>query len=442
MVSAFGTVSGWYLGPPRPRIAARFPKSFRLTALAPSRSPDSRLPSLGSLMLGGMAVGAAAGAFLGERVLAGAFLGDIFIRLLVLAAVPLLFLNLVAALGAARPGGGLGRITLRIGGYFAVTSIAAAGITLVTVGLVRAGRGLDAGGSGDGEGAGFASPEVVDFLLALVPESVFGMFVEGEIPAIVVFGLMVGAAARGLEAGTRERVVRFAAAGAALFRRMVAGVLWFGPVGVAALAAASVGEHGAAVFGPLSRYLVAIWAAHAVVLGSYFLLLRFLSPWKPLDFLRATATVWTTTTATCSSLASLGASLEAAERIGLPRRVFRFTLPLGAQFNKDGSAVLLAGGFLFTAQAVGMEPNPGQLAASVLLAALLSAAAPGVPNGGVVNQLLLVQAFGMPVEMIVLVAGVYRLVDMPTTTLNIVGDLVGTTVVAGRRRQAEAGERR
>ncbi len=384
-------------------------------------------------MLLAMGAGGAVGALAGEAAAAGAFLGDIFIRLLLLAAVPLLFLNLVAALAGARPAGGLGGVVARIGGWFALTALLASGLGMAAVVLLGAGAGAGMALSGvSTEAGGFASPEPVDFLLALVPESALGALSGGQIPAIVVFGLMLGAAARTLDAANRERVLEFAVTGAALFRRLVAGVLWFGPIGVAALTAAAVGEHGGALFGPLSRYVVAMWTAHAAVFVVYVAALRLGSRFRPIDFLRDTATVWTTTSATCSSLASLGASLEAAERMRLPRAIYRFTLPLGAQFNKNGSAVLLAGGYLFTLQAVGIEVGTGQLVAGLALSAILSGAAPGVPNGGVVNQMLLVQAFGLPVELIVLIAGIYRLVDMPTTTLNILGDLVATSVVAGR----------
>ena len=58
-----------------------------------------------------------------------------------------------------------------------------------------------------------------------------------------------------------------------------------------------------------------------------------------------------------------------------------------------------------------------------------------MPNGGLVNQFLLLRAFGLPVEIGVLVAGIYRLVDMPTTTANIMGDLVGTMVVNTKEKE-------
>ena len=409
---------------------------------SPTSSPKRRLPSLGSVMLVSMGVGAALGVLLEERAAAGAFLGDLFIRLLILAGVPLLFLNLVGALGAARPVGRLSALTLWIGGWFGLTTLAGSLAGLASVAVFRPGEGMDLVLS---EGAGEAGTEVgalpgfAEFLTDLVPESVFGAFVEGQIFSVVVLALMLGAAARALDAGPRAEVLRFVDAGNALFRRLTTGVLWFGPIGTAALVAASVGEYGAAVFGPLGRYIAAVWAGHLAILATYFLTLRLLARRNPLDFFRRAATAWTTAASTCSSLASLSASLEAGGRIGLPRSVYSFTLPLGAQLNKDGSAVMLCGVVLFTAQALGEPLSFGQLATIAVLGTLLTIALPGVVNGGVVAQTLLVSSFGFPVELVLLMAGVYRLVDIGMTTVNITGDLVATAVVAERVGETGAG---
>lgn len=386
-------------------------------------------------MLVGMGAGAIAGAFVGEAATSVAFVGEIFIRLLVLAAVPLMFANLVGALAGSSPAGGAGRLLAGIGAFFLLTTVAAQVVSLGAVGILRPGDGMAAALASAGEPV--ALPSGGDFLDALIPDSVLGVFVDGRVTGIVVLGLMLGAAARRLERAHREAVVSAFDALTAWLRMLVRGILWTGPVGVAALAAAAVGEHGEAVFGPLGLYIGAVWAADLAMFGLYLGALRIFASVPATGFLRRTATVWTTTISTCSSLASLSASLNTAERIGIPRRVYAVTLPLGAQLNKDGSAVLLAGAVLFTAQAAGAPLGWADLAAVVLFGALLSAAAPGVPNGGIVNQLLLLTMFGLPLELGVLVAGVYRLVDMPTTTLNIMGDLVGTLIVARGHREVD-----
>ncbi len=381
-------------------------------------------------MLAGMLAGGAAGLLVGEAATSVHFLGDAFIRLLMLAAIPLVFCNIALAIAAARPAGGLGRLALGILAFFGLTSFAAHLVSFASLGLIRPGDGFP----GYAADSAPAVPAAAEFLSALVPGNAVGVFANGQVTAILVLGLMLGAATRALEDEHRDRVVAFLRTGAELFRKLATGVMWYGPIGVAALSASSLGEYGQAVFGPLGLYIVAIWTAELGMLGGYLLILRVFSNASPIRFLRQTATVWTTTISTCSSLASLGASFQAATRMRLPAPVTSFTLPLGAQLNKDGSSILLAGIVLFTAQASGVSLDLPQLALVTAIGVLLSASAPGIPNGGVVNQLLLLQVVGLPLDVAVLVAGVYRLVDMPTTTLNIVGDLVGSTVMASRER--------
>ncbi len=146
------------------------------------------------------------------------------------------------------------------------------------------------------------------------------------------------------------------------------------------------------------------------------LLLRFFSDTRPWPFLRATGSLWATTAATTSSLASLPVGLETAGRLGLPRRAYSLVLPLGAQLNKDGTSVMLAAVLLFTAQAAGVTFSPADFVTILLLGLLLSHGTGGVPGGGF--------------EVVAIVGGIYRLVDMSNTTVNIMGDMVGASLVA------------
>jgi Na+/H+-dicarboxylate symporter len=64
----------------------------------------------------------------------------------------------------------------------------------------------------------------------------------------------------------------------------------------------------------------------------------------------------------------------------------------------------------------------------------------GIPGSGIVKTLVLVQALGLPVELVGIVAAFYRVFDMGMTTNNCLGDLVGTVIVSRleSRREAKA----
>ena len=247
---------------------------------------------------------------------------------------------------------------------------------------------------------------------------------------IVVIAVLLGTATLLLDEGPRTRLAGAYRDVTALLRRIVDLVLLTAPIGIGALMAVTVGTHGWALLGPMARFLAGVYAAQLVILVAYMALLRLGAARAPLTFLRETGPLWATTAATTSSLASLSVSLETAERIGLPTSIYSFTLPLGAQLNKDGTSVMLGAVLLFTAQAAGVQFGAASLVSVVLIGLLLSQGSGGIPGGGFVIALIYVQAFNLPIEVAAIVGGIYRFVDMGNTTINVMGDLIGTALVA------------
>ena len=66
----------------------------------------------------------------------------------------------------------------------------------------------------------------------------------------------------------------------------------------------------------------------------------------------------------------------------------------------------------------------------ILIGLLLSTGSGGIPGGGLVVALIFVEAFNLPLEIGVIIGGIYRLIDMGGTTINCMGDMVGTIIVA------------
>ena len=93
---------------------------------------------------------------------------------------------------------------------------------------------------------------------------------------------------------------------------------------------------------------------------------------------------------------------------------------------------------LFTAQAAGVEFTLGQQITIVLVGLLLSEGSGGIPGGGLVIAFIFVEAFNLPVEIAGMVAGIYRLVDMGSTTINCMGDLAWTTALSDIEARKEA----
>lgn len=225
--------------------------------------------------------------------------------------------------------------------------------------------------------------------------------------------------------------------GAEALRKLIGLILRVAPIGIGALTAAAIGRHGSSLFGPLAVFIGGVWLCHAVMFVLYLALMFAFTRRSPWRFLRQSAPLYSTAAATCSSLASLVVSMEIAERnLKLPRGVYALTLPLGAQLNKDGTAITLLGVLLFTAQAANVRFSFSSLLTAALLALILAGSSGAIPGGGLVMALLFVKSFQLPVEIAVIIGGVYRLLDMGNTTINCMADLVGTVIVADREAEA------
>ncbi len=393
--------------------------------------------SLGVKILIWMGMGIAVGIIAGEEAKVVKPIGDLFIRLLLMAAIPLVFFNLVAGITSLSDIRVLGKLGLKTVTYYVGTTSVALTLGLGLAHWIRPGDGMQLS---EPVGESFGDvPSVVQVILDLFPENVFRAFANGNVAQVVVFAVFIGVSTLFLPPEQKEKLKEGFVTVAMLLRELVRVVLYFAPIGVGALAAATVGEYGGAIFGPLAKFIGAVWLAQLVMMIFYMVVLYAMTRRSPFKWLKTTAPLYATTAATCSSLASLVVSMNVAEnRLKIPERIYSFTLPLGAQLNKDGTAIMLTVVLLFTAQAAGIEFSLAEQFTIVLVGLVLSEGSGGIPGAGLVIALIFVESFHLPLEIAGIVAGIYRLIDMGGTTVNCMGDLVWTTILSDREERKEA----
>jgi Na+/H+-dicarboxylate symporter len=359
-------------------------------------------------------------------------LGDLFIRLLLMAAIPLVFFNLLAGLTALDSLGILGRLGGKVMAYYLATTTVALTVGIAIMSWLRPGDGFELSGGAGAVDEDFGEvPGVAQIILDLFPENVIRAFAEGNVAQIVVFAIFLGVATLLLPEKQQEPLARVYNAFADALRKLVDIIMHFGPIGIGALIAATVGEYGDELFGPMALFLGGIWLGQLFMFLLQMGILATLSDMRPREFLGRTGPLYATAAGTCSSLATLSTALQMAEeRLRIPRSVYSFTLPLGAQLNKDGTALMLTAVLLFTAQAAGVSFTFGEMIIILLVGLILSEGSGGIPGGGAVIAMIFVQAFQLPLEIAGIVIGVYRLIDMGNTTINVTGDMVASIVIA------------
>ncbi|MDN5204290.1 dicarboxylate/amino acid:cation symporter [Fulvivirgaceae bacterium BMA10] len=376
-----------------------------------------------------MFFGAILGIIFGKDILFIKPVGEIFIQLLIMAAIPLVFFNLLSGLTAIGTIQSFGKVGLKVIIYYVFSTAIAITIGITVMSFTKAGEGMALQGEIP-ENIG-EMPALDQIIMEMVPTNIFKAFAEGKLIQIVVFAVLLGIVVLNLPKEKKKWFQEGFEKIAELMRKLVELILKASPLCLGALMAATFGEYGSNLVGTLTMFIVSVYLAQVIMVAAYMLVLRLVGRISPFWFLKKSSTLYATTIATCSSLASLAVSLDVAEKdLKLPKKIFSFTLPLGAQFNKDGTSIMLAGILIFTAQAVGLEFTIPQMIQIVIVGLLLSEGSTGIPGGGLIIAMLFAKAFNLPLEIVAIVGGIYRLIDMGNTTVNCMGDLVATSVIS------------
>jgi proton glutamate symport protein len=134
--------------------------------------------------------------------------------------------------------------------------------------------------------------------------------------------------------------------------------------------------------------------------------------------------------ATTSSESAYPSALASLDKMGVPKKISSFVLPLGYSFNLDGSTLYLAIASVFVAQAAGVQLSIGTQITMMATLMLTTKGVAAVPRASLVVLSGTLTAFGLPLEGITLILGVDEFMDMARTAVNLVGNCVATTVVA------------
>ena len=277
-----------------------------------------------------------------------------------------------------------------------------------------------------------------DALTAIIPSNAIAAAAQSAMLPLVVFALFFGFALTRIAADRRQQVVGFLQAIADAMIVIVQWVLWAAPVGVFALILAVCAQAGLSVLSALGIYIVmqcSLYLAVTVMMVPVALL------WggeRIRHFTAAIIPAQVVAASTQSSLASLPAMLEAAQRrLGYSPQVTSLVLPMAVSLFRITSPVQYVSAAAFIAWAYGIDLSAAQLAAGATLAVVISLGSVGLPGqvSFMATNLPVTQAMGLPIAPLGLLLAVDTIPDMFATVGNVTADLTATSVVARQTRE-------
>lgn len=375
-------------------------------------------------------------------LLVAAPLGTLFINLLKMIVTPVIIFTLISGVASIEPSR-LGKVGVKIIIFYMLTSLMAIVVGLVIGNIMQPGQGIVLAETTQTIAAKKA-PTLVETFLAIVPTNPFASIAKGEVLPIIFFSIFFGIAlafARDSKdtkvKESADIVYKFFDGCAQVIFRVVSWVMLYAPIGVFFLIFQVFTQQGAEAFGPLLHVTVSVYIGLALQIFVVYMLICAAFKISPVLFLKKVYEPWLTAFVTRSSGGTLPVSMDTAERkMGVSKGVYSFTLPLGATINMDGTTIYLGVCAIFIANAVGMPLDASQQMTVIITAVLASIGTAGVPGVGAIMLIMVMNSVGLDVTQgnvklaYAMILGIDALLDMGRTSMNIVGDLCGTCVVA------------
>ena len=374
-------------------------------------------------------------------------IGDLYVTLIMMIAVPLVFFAVINAVASLSGQKSIAALAGRTFAWFAITAVLAVGVGLLFGWLIQPGSGVQK----LAVAADYTPKEVpgaLDMLLNLVPSNPFqalggaatakladGTKVlvprSGTVLQVIFFAGLVGFAI--VKLGEKVAGVRKLVGEASeVMIQVTRYVLEFTPLGTFGLIAALVGGYGFEQLRPLLMFVVALYAAcafHIVVVYGGLLLAHGLNPLK---FFRGAAPGMQVAFVASSSFAALPVSLRSAtHNLGVDKDYAAFAVPLGATIKMDGcGAIYPALAAVFISQYAGIELSLSQYLIIAMASVLGSFGTAGVPGTAVIMATVVLSAAGLPLETIGYLYAIDRILAMMRTMTNVTGQILVPTLVA------------
>ena len=361
-----------------------------------------------------------------EQVVAIDFIGTIYINLLKFMIGPIVFTSIAETIYDSSKK--RGHLIVKSVVIFTLMFLATFFLTSIVVLIIDPAKGFVFELS-NYEGT-LDNLSIKEIIINLFPTNIISMFKTNQLFAIIFFAYLVGFGATKVEKG--NIFIDVVKSFKEILFKILEYIMYMTPLAVFSLMSNTIAKHGSIVFAVGVKYILTAYFAGFITM----IVVMILPVWifariNPIEFVKKTYKIWIITITTCSSAATLPATMKLCkEDLNIDREISDIVVPLGCTIHMCGGAVSFALLGLFCSSLFGVEVNLTTYVIMIIAALLINMSAPGIPNGGVVIGATYLQLLGIPLDFIGFYSGIYKILDMMYTTLNVSGDITANVIIA------------
>ena len=381
--------------------------------------------NLSILSLIGLIAGVVFGSLFPQYTGSISFLGNFYIRFLKYMIVPVVFTSIVVAVydSSRFKDKIIGKTLFVFVTMFVCTFL----ISSLVVTLIDPAAGFQF--EGESWEGGTTEFNILNMITNLIPKDIGKFFSGSYLFSVILLSVLIGFLCGKVNNGSM--IIGYVQKAKNFFFKVLEYFMYITPLASFSLISNTVAKYGSVLLGVGFRYiLTAYFCALMAVIFVMVLPVLLICKMSPVTFLKKVYKVWLITVSTCSSGATLPYTIKVCkEEFNIPERITDVVVPLGTTIHMCGGAVSFALLGLFCSKMYGVEITLSKYLLMLVAATLINMAAPGIPNGGVVIGASYLQILGIPLNFIVFYSGIYKLLDMCYTTLNVTDDIASNVIV-------------
>jgi len=266
-------------------------------------------------------------------------------------------------------------------------------------------------------------------LINLIPKDLKKFLTGGYLFSVILLSFVIGFVCSKIEGlkviiDVIEKIKEF------LFK-VLEYFMYVTPLAVFSLISNTIANYGSILLGVGVKYVLTAYVCSIVTLLVVMILpVLIICKMNPIEFIKKTYRIWMMTITTCSSAATLPYTIKLCkEELNIPEKITDVVVPLGCTIHMCGGAVSFSLLGLFCAKLFGVQITLPTYLLMIVSSVLINMSAPGIPNGGVVIGATYLQLLGIPLDFIGFYSGIYKLLDMVYTTLNVTGDITANVII-------------
>ena len=373
----------------------------------------------------GLVLAIIGGVFFPSVVKGLSFLGTIYVNLLKFIIVPIIFSSIMVTIYNSQKS--KSKFLLKTVILFIMMFLVTFLLTSLILFIVKPGVNFNFDAvAWDGKVEAF---KLSDIIVNLFPTNIVSLFASGSLFSIIVLAAILGFISYKVDNG--DAVIKFVDGIKNIFYKLLEYIMYITPLGVFSLLGSAIANYGSVIFGAGLKYILFAYLCSFVTLLVVMIIPACIyGKINIFQFIKKMLKVWVMSVTTCSSQATLPTTIKTCEKeFNIPSKLSNITVPLGCTIHMCGGAVSFALLGIFCSQMFNIDITFYKYLLMIISALLINMAAPGIPNGGIVIGASYLSLLNIPISFVGFYSGIYKLLDMAYTTLNVTGDVTAAIIV-------------